>query len=122
MRQAAPSGTLVAVVRSSSPARSQVFAALAILAFVLLGLRSGLSAGAVLCLAPALLLGAALCLRRYPGERLLLTLRRRGTCPRPRAAASLLAGVSPATWLPRGGLLMAFALAVRPPPVAFPTS
>jgi hypothetical protein len=73
----------------------------------------------VLCLAPALLVGLTLLVRRYPGERLLLRLvaRRRRPAhrrlavgsPRPRASERR---------SPHGGLLIGLALAVRPPPVA----
>jgi hypothetical protein len=69
-----------------------------------------------LCLLPALLLAAPLLLRRYPGENRLIAWRR--TVSTRRRTVPLLA--SP-RWLavrvaPRGGLLLARSLAVRPPP------
>ena len=70
----------------------------------------------LLTLAPALLLAATLLLRRYPGERLLVSLRSRPARQRVRSHANAPAQSHPASRVPRGGLLMAFALAVRPPP------
>lgn len=72
-----------------------------------------------LYLAPALLLAVVLAARRYPGERLLARWARRG--PRRRRAAvprCLPSGRVCLASVPRGGLLMARALAVRPPPPA----
>jgi hypothetical protein len=71
-------------------------------------------------LLPVLLLGLALALRRYPGERALLVLAGRGRGSRrqtraPRAAAPPQA---PRARMPRGALLLAASLAVRPPPAA----
>jgi hypothetical protein len=76
-----------------------------------------------LCLLPTLVLAVPLLMRCYPGERVLGALRERAESPRrhPRSLA-------PARWLsvmgvPRGGLLLASSLAVRPPPaVALPAS
>lgn len=71
----------------------------------------------LLCLAPALVLVALLLLRRYPGERLLVATRKRARehhHARPRAYRP--PHPRPFLMAPRGGLLMAFALAVRPPP------
>ena len=69
----------------------------------------------VLCAVPALVLPAVLALRRYPGEAMLLALlparrtrRRRPGRLAPRRIVHLAA--------PRGGLLLARSLAVRPPP------
>jgi hypothetical protein len=76
----------------------------------------------LLCIAPALALAAVLFARCYPGERLLLaaTARRRTRRLRP---ASVLAPLRPTlARVPRGGLLIACELAVRPPPLALPTS
>jgi hypothetical protein len=68
-------------------------------------------------LLPALALLGILAFRRYPGERALVAAieRRRAARPRPdrRAAAPRLA---PRAIVPRGGRLIACALAVRPPP------
>ena len=73
---------------------------------------------AALCALPALVLPALFALRRYPGERILAVLsaehhRRRR---RPRSSVPLVVRVEVA--LPRGGLLLARSLAVRPPPRA----
>lgn len=67
-----------------------------------------------LCLAPALALGALLTLQRYPGERILARQVTRRRLPRPRRRAPLVRAVE--TVSPRGGLLLARSLAVRPPP------
>ncbi len=72
---------------------------------------------ALLYLGPVLLLATALAANRYPGERLLLRIRRR---PRRRPAAR--AGDAstpraPTTVVARGGLLLARALAGRAPPL-----
>jgi hypothetical protein len=73
-----------------------------------------------LCIVPVLALGLLLALRGYPGERVLSALRRAST-PRPRVqrvprvsrpARAAVVG------MPRGGLLLARSLAVRPPPAA----
>lgn len=85
-------------------------------AVALLCASSGLGAGDLLCLAPAMLLLATLLGRRYPGERLLLAFAARGHTRRPRRAATAAAPHGRVAEVPRGGLLMAFALAVRPPP------
>jgi hypothetical protein len=64
---------------------------------------------------PLVLLGLLL-LRRYPGERQLLALRsRRRARRRPQTESAPLRPARPG-WLPRGGLLIACSLAVRPPP------
>jgi hypothetical protein len=72
----------------------------------------------LLFLAPALILAIALLRRRYPGERLL----KRLACARPkrrlRPASAAHASSAPRAWIPRGGLLLGFSLAVRPPPLA----
>jgi hypothetical protein len=95
-------------------------------AFVLVGFASvavmvlALAWGdpAALCVIPALVLPALLAFRRYPGEGVLAVLRvarndrrrcvRSSVAPRSRLGADL----------PRGGLLLARSLAVRPPPSA----
>jgi hypothetical protein len=68
-----------------------------------------------LCVLPALLLFAPLLLRRYPGERLLAAVRGER---RPRRAELAVRAPRrrPLTLVPRGGLLIARSLAVRPPP------
>ncbi len=91
-----------------------VLAALVALAAVM---RVGSLAEGVLYLAPALLVAVVLVARRYPGERLLARWARRGPRRRPTAVPRCLTpGRVGLAALPRGGLLMAFALAVRPPP------
>ena len=94
---------------------------LAVLLFVTVGIAccasGGLGAEALLCLAPALLLAGSLFARRYPGEALLVALatRRRGRRERvPSVRARL---TTRAVRVMRGGLLMGFGLAVRPPPL-----
>jgi hypothetical protein len=78
---------------------------------------AALAGGAGLAhLLPALVLAALLAAGRYPGERRLARARaapRRA--PRPARQAAPLA---PESRPPRGGLLMARGLAVRPPPAA----
>ncbi|MGH3426834.1 MAG: YcnI family protein, partial [Mycobacteriales bacterium] len=65
-------------------------------------------------LGPFLLLIATLLADRYPGEKLLMALG--APLRRKRGASRNLATVTPATLSPRGGLLLALALAARPPP------
>jgi hypothetical protein len=76
------------------------------------------SAGAtmLLYLLPALALAVPLLLRRYPGERRLLALIAGRSEPRRRAGARTTATARPRALVPRGGLLIACSLAVRPPP------
>lgn len=102
--------------------RSWQAAALAIAVAALLCAALGASVDGVLCLAPALLLSGALLARRYPGERLLLGLSARARARRPRPPAGLRPPAGPSRHVPRGGLLIAFELAVRPPPLARTTS
>jgi hypothetical protein len=70
----------------------------------------------VLYVLPALVLLVLLTLRRYPGERILAVLS--GARPeRPRRArSSLPLRARSQVAVPRGGLLLACSLAVRPPP------
>jgi hypothetical protein len=73
---------------------------------------------AALCVLPALALLALMALRRYPGEHVLATLAAaRRASPR-RAVSNRPLVPSVEQLLPRGGLLLATALAVRPPPRA----
>lgn len=70
-----------------------------------------------LCALPALVLPALFALRRYPGERLLavrLPEARRERRRRPQS--SVCAAPSLDVGVPRGRLLLAWSLAVRPPP------
>ena len=76
---------------------------------------------AVLGLAPPVLIALALSCRRYPGARLLVAMRSRSF---PHAAGrglgALVAHGQAVVAAPRGGLLLARSLAVRPPPVVLP--
>ncbi len=84
-----------------------------------LAVRGGFGSG-VLHLAPALVLFAALLARRYPGERHVVALVVRGRRPRRRRrTAIVLMTPRPSRSCPRGGLLVASALAERGPPAAF---
>ncbi|HEU0249923.1 MAG TPA: hypothetical protein VFR48_04275, partial [Solirubrobacteraceae bacterium] len=68
-----------------------------------------------LCMLPALLLAVPLLLRRYPGERLLSSV----SCVKQPRRVAALGSQPPRTvvkMMPRGGLLIARSLAVRPPP------
>jgi hypothetical protein len=77
---------------------------------------TGIGGIALLYLLPALVLVCVLLAGRYPGEAVLA--RRRPLNRYARRAASSLARTSRSVALvPRGGLLMGFALAVRPPPL-----
>ncbi len=71
---------------------------------------------AVLCALPALILPLLLALRRYPGERALMSLASPCALRRPRAASRPRPPVSVWIGVPRGGLLIARSLADRPPP------
>ncbi len=73
---------------------------------------------AALCLLPALALAAPLLMRRYPGERTIVLLsgaRRRPRRTHPRCIRPRVRLVAVVIG-PRGGLLLARCLAVRPPP------
>jgi len=72
----------------------------------------------LLFMAPALLLALPLAFGRYPGEDQLARLRARDRQPRPRAATAVPPIVTSyaVALLPRGGALIAAALAKRPPP------
>jgi predicted small integral membrane protein len=75
-----------------------------------------------LCLLPALALAAPLLLRRYPGERALADLSAVARPRRLRPRASVPHTGRLLTVAPHGGLLIARALAVRPPPALIPAS
>lgn len=76
-----------------------------------------------LYLLPALLLFVVLWLRRHPGERLILALRARSAGGRRRRAATpIVTRVRAFVVSPRGGCLIARALAGRAPPVAAPAA
>ncbi len=76
----------------------------------------------MLYLVPAVLLAIPLLVRRYPGERVLIALRRvERTCwPRPRS--SMPARRRVVLVAVRGGRLIGRSLAVRPPPALYSAS
>jgi hypothetical protein len=97
--------------------RLRVAIAVAVAVGFILCASGGLGGVGLLYMAPAVAMLAMLLARRYPGERLLLRLaarQRRRRRPRPAEAGRGLH--ARAVHVPRGGLLMGFALAVRPPP------
>jgi hypothetical protein len=71
----------------------------------------------LLCLLPALVLALTLLARRYPGERLLTAARASRSARWPRARSSARTRPRLYATIPRGGLLLARSLAVRPPPL-----
>jgi hypothetical protein len=76
-------------------------------------------------LLPVLLLALVLALRRYPGEQALVAIAsraRRRSRTRPASRAAPRCSGRPRATVPRGGLLIAAALAVRPPPSSAPAS
>jgi len=103
-------------MRSRRTARTVVVLGLAAAA-VAVAAAGGLGVG-LLHLAPALAMFAALLARRYPGERhvvALVTRSRRARSIR-RRTPLVLVTPRPSRSLPRGGLLVAAALAERGPP------
>jgi hypothetical protein len=106
-----PSGRIPISARRA-PASFAVLAALTLIALALVRLDP-----AALCALPALVLPALLALRRYPGERILaVRLHEAGRERRQRSSPSVSSSSSPQVVVPRGGLLLAWSLAVRPPP------
>jgi hypothetical protein len=107
-----PTPTDMSALRGARPRAFLVLLGLAAAAGALVALDPS-----AVCLLPALVLVVPLVARRYPGERVLAKLatgwrrrrpRARSSTPRPRAVFAA---------VPRGGLLLARSLAVRPPPV-----
>ncbi len=82
-------------------------------------LAAALLEPSVLCLAPAVILALVLLTRRYPGERILTRMRgasrRRSRRAPPERPLHRGVEIIPA----RGGALIAYSLAVRPPPMRF---
>jgi hypothetical protein len=74
------------------------------------------SSSMLLYLLPALALAALLILCRYPGERRLLALIAGRSRPGRRPRGRTTSPARPRALVPRGGLLIACSLAVRPPP------
>lgn len=101
------------------PPRSRRARALAAIAICGLVAAAGLHDG-ILYLLPALLLAGAFALGRYPGERALLALalRHARRARRHRGGAPCAPARPVHRKVPRGGLLIASFLAVRPPPAA----
>ncbi len=97
---------------------------LTVIATALLGILAavavpGVAEGLAFVL-PAVVLLAALVVRRYPGERVLSRLRARRlrvAHAGPRAGACCAQRSRPRARMPRGGRLIAASLAVRPPPL-----
>jgi hypothetical protein len=108
----------MAPVSVSATRRRRAALALATGVALVLAMRSGLDAPGLLMLAPAPLIAFSLLARRYPGQRLLLALARPTGDARARRWCGLVRAArrAPFAALPRGPLLMGFALAVRPPP------
>jgi hypothetical protein len=81
-------------------------------------LHAGADAAGLLCLAPAALLVIPLAVRRYPGERTILALVGARRTSRRRSTGKALGQTPsvPRAMLARGGTLLGFGLAVRPPP------
>lgn len=102
---------------------TMAIAAIVLVAGLVAAAATGVDSSGLLGLAPALVLVLALLARRYPGERLIVRLA--GSPVRARRRARTRA-VKPhmhvAALVPRGGLLLARSLAVRPPPVAISAS
>ena len=73
-------------------------------------------------LLPALALAVSLLMRRYPGERLLTGLSRTRSPHWPRPRSSSPRGDRGFVVAPHGGLLIARAIAVRPPPALLAAS
>lgn len=95
--------------------RGTMLAALALLAGALVALQLGGAEPGLLYLAPALALLGALVFDRYPGERLLEALTR-AWHPKANRQTQSRARRLPARSFPRGGALLAMALAGRGPP------
>jgi hypothetical protein len=77
---------------------------------------------AILYLLPALVLALPLLARRYPGERVLVGLRRAKQTRWARPRSSLPTRRRVVLVLVRGGRLIGRSLAVRPPPALLPAS
>lgn len=97
-------------------ARAAILGSLALLVGALVALQLSDPEPGLLYLAPALLLLAALAFDRYPGRRLLDSLARSWTPVRRRAARARARRLDSARSFPRGGALLAMALAGRGPP------
>jgi hypothetical protein len=97
--------------------RRALLPAVLVLASILALAASWIDPTAV-CALPALVLALVMALRPYPGERVLERLRRAPSVRRRHPSASSPAVARCELVPPRGGLLLARALAVRPPPGA----
>jgi hypothetical protein len=107
-------------LRQTRPSATAI-AALMVVCGLVAAAVSGIDASGLLHLAPALVLAVALLARRYPGERLIVRLAGSGARhprrPRTGALKPRTSRAYAAALVPRGGLLLARSLAVRPPPV-----
>lgn len=102
-------------MRATGRDRAAMLAVLGLLAGVLLALQLSGAEPGLLYLTPALLLMAALVFDRYPGERLLEAIARAWHQATDRRRPAL-PGSPPPRSFPRGGALLAMALAGRGPP------
>jgi hypothetical protein len=98
--------------------RRDVLAILGLAAITIAVLTLASTDPMALCALPALVLPALFAMRRYPGERILAVLTEAHCQRRPRPASCAPLPTRPELGLPRGGLLLARSLAVRPPPGA----
>lgn len=100
---------------ASQEQRHLILGGVGLLLTAVVALQFGFAESSLLYLAPALLILLPLAFDRYPGERLLQAVMARPATQvsRPRPPARRLA---PASLLPRGGALLASALAGRGPP------
>jgi uncharacterized protein YcnI len=102
---------------TSANSRLPVFAAAVLLLVVIVALQFGFAESSLLYLSPALLILLPLVFGRYPGERLLRAVidprRHRRTAAKPQRRHRRAVFLAP---LPRGGALLAAALAGRAPP------
>jgi hypothetical protein len=97
---------------------SRAVIALVASAAVVICILAGAGATALLYVLPGVLMFGVLLAGRYPGKATLARLRRSRPHPQHGAPLPALGMRRPAIVPPRGGLLLAFALAVRPPPCA----
>jgi hypothetical protein len=110
-------------IKPSGHKRRDALALFSLAAIMLTVLAVASSDPTALCVLPALVLPVLFTLRRYPGERILAALSGTRRRRRQRLRSCAPPSARPAIGLPRGGLLLARSLAVRPPPsVSFAAS
>jgi hypothetical protein len=105
-----------------TPLPRRVTALAAVVALTLTAVALVMIDSSALCVGPALVLLVVLALRRYPGERILAVLTARRGRHRAWARTSSQPPRSADIASPRGGLLLARSLAVRPPPATLAAS